>query len=262
MKFQDKVILITGASSGIGAELAKQLSEYDCSLALLARREYLLSQLEDEIKQHNNNVVSIKCDVSNRQNVNAAIKTAINAFGKIDIAILNAGVNIKTKLFEFDAVAAEETFDVNIVGMAYFFEELIPRFKNKGGVFIGISSLADGRGFPFSGFYCASKAAATLFLESQRIELKPLNIKVITVKPGFVKTPMTDSNKFKMPFLMDVENAARIIIKGIEKEKRTIQFPWQTVLGAKLLRILPDPLFDLIAENHRRTILPKNRQII
>ena len=253
MKFQDKVIIITGASSGIGAELARQLSKYDCKLALLARRESLLSQLQDEIKQHNNNVVSIKCDVSNRRDVIAAIKKAINAFGKIDIAILNAGVNIRTRIGEFDSLAAKETFNVNVVGMMHFFEELIPKFRNYGGMFIGISSLADGRGFPLSGLYCSSKAAVTLFLESQRIELKPLNIKVITVKPGFIKTPMTDPNKFKMPFLMDVKKAAKIILKGIEKEKRTIQFPWQTVLGAKLLRVMPDPLFEMIAEKHRRS---------
>jgi short-subunit dehydrogenase len=259
MNFQNKTILITGASSGIGAELARQFSKHNCRLVLLARRENLLAQLEESLKLTNNNIISIKCDVSNRQNVNSAVKSAINTFGKIDIAILNAGINIKTKIFEFDSLAAKETFDVNVIGMAYFFEELIPKFKNNGGVFVGISSLADGRGFPFSGLYCSSKAAATLFLESQRIELKPLNIKVITVKPGFVKTPMTDPNKFKMPFLMDVEKAAGIILKGIEKEKRTIQFPWQTVLGAKLLRILPDPLFDLVAEKHRRTLLPKNR---
>ena len=260
MKFQDKVIIITGASSGIGAELARQLSKYDCRLALLARRESLLSQLENELKQHNNNVISIKCDVSDRQDVIAAIKTVINVFGKIDIAILNAGVNIRTRIGKFDSHAAEETFNVNVVGMTHFFEELIPKFRNSGGMFVGISSLADGRGFPLSGLYCSSKAAVTLFLESQRIELKPLNIKVITVKPGFIITPMTDSNKFKMPFLMDVKKAVKIILKGIEKEKRTIQFPWQTVLGAKLLRILPDSIFDLIAEKHHRNILPKNMQ--
>ena len=260
MNFQGKVIIITGASSGIGAELALQLSKYGCKLALLARRESLLSQIEKEIKQHNNNVVSIKCDVSNRQNVISAIKKVINVFGKIDAAILNAGVNIRTRTGEFDSLAAEETFNVNVVGMTYFFEELISEFKDSGGMFVGISSLADGRGFPFSGLYCSSKAAVTLFLESQRIELKPLNIKVITVKPGFIKTPMTDPNKFKMPFLMDVKKAAKIILKGIEKEKRIIQFPWQTVLGAKLLRIIPDFLFDLIAEKHRRSVYPKYNQ--
>jgi short-subunit dehydrogenase len=259
MNFQNKVILITGASSGIGCELARQFAEYDCKLALLARREILLNEIEKELIHINKNVISIKCDVSSSHNVNAAVKTVVGAFGKIDIAVLDAGINIKTKTLEFDSFAAEEIFDVNVVSMAYFFEELIPIFKNNGGMFVGISSLADGRGFPLSGLYCASKAAVTLFLESQRIELKPLNIKVITVKPGFVKTPMTDSNRFKMPFLMDVKKAAKIIVKGIEKEKRVIQFPWQTVFGAKLLRILPDPLFDLLAEKHLKSYLPKSR---
>ncbi len=251
MNFQDKVILITGASSGIGYELARQLTKYECKLVLLARRAEVLNRIEREFKEFNKNVIAIKCDVSRRQNVKDAVKAALNSFGKIDIAILNAAINAKTKIGGFDAIAAEEIFDVNVIGITYFFEELLPGFKTYGGMFVGISSLADGRGYPQSGLYCASKAAVTLFLESQRIELKTYNIKVLTVKPGFVKTPMTDKNKFYMPFLMDAEKAARIILKGIKKEKVLIQFPWQTVLGAKLLRILPSPVFDMITTNHK-----------
>ena len=201
----------------------------------------------------NKDIISIKCDVSIREDVKNAVQITLNTFGKIDIAILNAGINIKSGINEFNSKAVKKIFDVNVIGMSYFFEELIPVFKERGGMFVGVSSLADGRGFPLSGFYCASKAAATLLLESQRVELKPLNIKVLTVKPGFVRTPMTDKNKFKMPFLMDVEKAAKIIIKGIEKEKSVIQFPWQSVVGAKILRILPNFIFDFVAAKHRKS---------
>ncbi|MGA8263950.1 MAG: SDR family NAD(P)-dependent oxidoreductase [Ignavibacteriaceae bacterium] len=259
MNFNKKVILITGASSGIGLELARQLATYNCKLVLAARRESLLEEIEKELKQINKDIISVKCDVSIREEVKDAVKTAINSFGRIDIAILNAGINVKSKLNEPDSKAMEKIFDVNVIGMSYFFEDLIPVFKDRGGMFVGVSSLADVRGFPLSGFYNASKAAATLFLESQRIELKPLNIKVLTVKPGFVKTPMTDKNKFKMPFLMDVEKATKIILKGIEKEKIIIQFPWQTVWGAKFLRILPNSIFDLLADKHRKSYQPESR---
>ncbi len=259
MNLNNKVILITGASSGIGYELARQLARYNCKLALIARREIILRQVEKELKEINNNILTIKCDVSVQKNVKDAIRTTINFFRGIDIAILNAGINIKSQKNEFDSSAAKEIFNTNIIGMTYFFEELIPLFKESEGMFVGISSLADGRGFPQSGFYCASKAAVTLFLESQRVELKPFKIKVLTVRPGFVKTPMTDKNKFKMPFLMNIEKAVKIIIKGIEKEKSIIQFPWQAAWGAKLLRILPNFIFDPLAAKHRKSNQPENR---
>ena len=112
---------------------------------------------------------------------------------------------------------------------------------------VGVSSLADARGYAQSGFYCSSKSAATKLLESVRVELKPHNIKVLTVKPGFVKTPMTDKNEFHMPFLMDVDKAAKIILKGIKKEKRIIQFPFPIVISSRLIRILPNFLFDWLS---------------
>ena len=259
MIFNNKVILITGASSGIGLELARQLASLNCKLALAARREPVLKEIEKELKRINKDILTVKCDVTNREEVKNAVQTTINSFGKVDIAILNAGINIKSTNNELDSKALGKILDVNVIGMSYFFEELLPAFKSRGGMFVGVSSLADGRGFPLSGFYCASKAAVTLFLESKRIELKPFNIKVLTVKPGFVKTPMTDKNKFKMPFLMNVEKAAKIILKGIEKEKSIIQFPWQTVLGAKILRLLPNFIFDIVAEKQRKSYQPENR---
>jgi len=113
---------------------------------------------------------------------------------------------------------------------------------------VGVSSLADSRGWKGSGFYCASKAATTILLENLRVELKPFNVKVITVKPGFVETPMTAKNKFPMPFLMSAEKAARIIIKGMKKEKRVIQFPLPMVISSKLIRVVPDFLFEYFAK--------------
>ena len=119
--------------------------------------------------------------------------------------------------------------------------------NNKNGIIVGVSSLADHRGFSGSGFYCASKSAASIYLEGLRVELKPYNIKVITVKPGFVKTPMTDQNKFKMPLLMPAEKAADIIIAGIEKEKRIIQFPLPMVLLTRLVGLIPGGLYEWLA---------------
>lgn len=247
---QDKVILITGASGGIGEELAKQLASEGCSLALIARRYEKLSLLESELRGRGKAkaVKAFKCDVSQHADVRNAVKEILKEFGKIDIAILNAGVSLKQNGNELNSEIAKKTLDINVLGMVYFFEELIPGFmEEKQGIIAGVSSLADSRGFPIAGFYSASKAAATIFLESQRIRLKKFGIKVLTVKPGFVKTPMTDKNNFPMPFMIGVEKAAEIIIRGIRKEKSIIQFPWQTVLGVRILKIIPDVLFNYIA---------------
>ncbi len=101
-------------------------------------------------------------------------------------------------------------------------------------------------------FYCASKAAASIYLEGLRVELKKYGIKVITVKPGFVKTPMTDVNEFKMPFLMPADKAAKIILKGIKKEKRIIQFPFPTVIASKLIGLMPNFLYDYLIQTQNK----------
>jgi short-subunit dehydrogenase len=148
----------------------------------------------------------------------------------------------------FDSKFAEETFQVNVLGMIYCIEELLKDFLPKqAGVIVGVSSIADVRGFPRSGIYASSKAAASTFLESLRVELIPHNINVITVRPGWVRTPMTKKNDFKMPFLMNADKAAQIIIRGIKKEKKVIEFPLGTVLGGKFIKILPNFIFDYLA---------------
>ena len=245
MKLKDKVILITGASTGIGKEMAKMLAKENCSLALIARRGELLDELAGQIKTENQNIKTFECDVAKPEEVKKVFTGVREHFKKIDVAILNAGVGSKSSAKDYKYEYAKKSFDVNVLGIVNCVENLLPDFiERKDGMIVGVSSLADSRGWQGSGFYCASKAAATILLENLRVELKPFNIKVITVKPGFVETPMTEKNKFPMPFLMGAEKAAKIIIGGIKKEKRTIQFPLPTVLSAKLMQIVPDFLFD------------------
>ena len=141
--------------------------------------------------------------------------------------------------------------DVNFYGIVNCLDVLIPLMRRQDkGIIAGISSIAESRGYPRSGFYSASKAAMSILLESIRIELMETPVKVLTIKPGFVRTPMTDKNEFGMPFLMEPVKAADIIIRGIEKEKRIIQFPYPLVLGSKFVRMIPDVLFDWLAHLH------------
>ena len=247
MNFNNKVVVLTGASSGIGYHLAKLLPKENCFLALIARRKNILNELVNELSNQNNRVKAYQCDVGKLDEVQSTFEQIKKDFGRIDIAILNAGISSRTDIADYSSAQAKEIFDINTLGIVNCVEQVLPNFiQRKDGMIVGVSSLAESRGFPKSGFYNASKSAASLLLESLRIELKPYKIKVITVKPGFVRTPMTDKNKFHMPFLMDVEKAVNIIISGIKKEKKIIQFPLPTVIGAKLFKIMPNWLFDRI----------------
>ena len=249
IKFAGKNILITGASSGIGKELAEQFSETTCTLHLISRRINLLADLQLKLKNGKRQIFIYECNVSSKRDVAETYKQIISAAGKIDIAILNAGVSCRSRITKFDSGQIQNLFDTNVMGIVHWVEQLVPEMiNNNAGVIVGISSLADSRGYAKSGAYCASKAAVTRFLESLRLELAVFGVKVLTVKPGFVKTAMTDKNKFKMPFLMDVNRAVKIIINGIKREKKIIQFPLPTVIGSKLIGILPIGLYDLISK--------------
>jgi short-subunit dehydrogenase len=245
-----KNILITGASSGIGYELAKQFAGEGCNLILLARRKEILDSLAHKIKTDKITILNYQCDIRNKSEVKNVFGDIRKKNEQIDIAILNSGVGLKSSVQDFKADIADETFQVNVLGMIYCIEELLKDFlPRKSGMIVGVSSIADVRGFPTNGFYSASKAAASTLLESIRVELRRYNIKVINVRPGFVSTPMTSKNKFKMPFLMDAAKAAGIIIAGIKKEKKMIQFPLGTVIGGKLIKLLPNSIFDFIFSN-------------
>lgn len=256
MNFANKIVVLTGASSGIGYQLAKLLPKENCSLALIARRKNILDELVHELSNENNQVKAYQCDVGKIHEVQITFEEIKKDFGRIDITILNAGVSSRADIKEYSSAQAKEIFEINTLGIVNCVEQVLLDFmKQKNGMIVGVTSLAESRGFPKSGFYNASKSAASLLLESLRIELKPYNIKVITVKPGFVRTPMTDKNKFHMPFLMDVDKAVKIILEGIKKEKKIIQFPFTTVIGAKMFKIMPDWLFDRLMSKelpHRR----------
>jgi short-subunit dehydrogenase len=245
MNFNNKVVVLTGASSGIGYQLAKLLPKENCSVALLARSKEILDDLVENQQSENNRMKAYRCDVSNQKEVKSTFEEIKKDFSRIDIVILNAGISSRTSIKNFSVEKAEDIFNVNVLGIVYCIEQVLKDFiEKKEGMIVGISSLAESRGFPRSGFYNGSKAAVTLLLESLRVELKKFNIKVLTVKPGFVRTPMTDKNEFQMPFLMNVEKAASIILKGIKKEKKIIQFPLPIVIGSKIFKFVPNWLFD------------------
>lgn len=251
MIFTNKSIVITGASGGIGLEISRILSREKCKLALLSRSIEKLQKFASEYGGSHNIILPVQCDVSKKEEVNSALDKVIEAFGDIDIVILNAGVGVRSGPENFSAEIGEKIFRVNLIGNLYFLEKLLPLFiRKKSGMIIGISSQADVRGFPRSGFYNSSKAAFTRLLECLRIEVKGYGIKVITVRPGFIKTHMTEKNEFYMPLLMNAEKAGKIIVKGIRKEKRVIQFPLLIVISTKIISLIPGSWFEFSARKH------------
>jgi short-subunit dehydrogenase len=248
MTLSGKTILLTGASTGIGKAIAQNLLKQDCNLILIARRTELIEDFISQSQITSNQPLVLRCDVSKKEEVANAYERIKQKFGGIDIAILNAGIGRTVTVNTFNSKDAEDTFGANVFGIVYWVEQLLPDYlKKKSGVIAAVSSLADNRGFSGSGFYCASKAAATTFLEGLRVELKPHNIKVITIRPGFVRTPMTDQNNFKMPLLVEPEKAAEIILDRIKKERRVIQFPWQIYLATRLIGALPGTVYEWLA---------------
>ena len=245
MELKNKKIILTGGSSGIGYQLSKKLLLEGCSLAVLARRKEKLDQLAEESKGLGGKLFTYQCDVTDKIKVNNVIAEIMKTMGGIDIAILNSGVGRPDGIKKFNSENAQAVFNTNVFGMINCIESLLPIFlEQKHGVIAGVSSLADNRGYSSSGFYCGSKAAITMMLESLSAELKLSGIKVVTIKPGFVRSEMTAQNNFKMPLLMDADKAANIILRGLQKEKRIIQFPLMTVLGSKFIGLLPARLYE------------------
>ncbi len=235
--------LITGASSGIGAALARELSRRGHALGLIARRAEMLDGLVGELKTP---AVALPCDVTDSDAVRAAVAKGEAALGgPFDLAIANAGVGIAFPATKFNLADAEQMVNVNILGMMVLFDAVVPGMvERRNGHFAGVASLAGLRGLPTSAVYSATKAAMQAFLEATRVELAPLGVAVTTINPGFVVSGMTAKNKFKMPFLMSAERAARIIAGGLERRARVVQFPMPMSMLMRFTRALPNAIYD------------------
>lgn len=245
MKHKHTNIVIFGASQGIGKALAYEYAAQGASLVLFSRNEESLKSIANELTAKNKKCVYQKCDITSKEEVKAGIDFSLRHLGSIDLVIINSGVGGPNWMGVFKADELIKVFEVNTFGIAYALEFIIPIMKQQGyGTIAGVTSLADVRGYGGSSSYSASKAAASILLESARVELKKDNISVVTVRPGFVKTAMTDKNEFKMPFIMPPEKAAKIIRKGIDKRKSIVQFPFPIVNATRIIKNLPNLLFD------------------
>jgi short-subunit dehydrogenase len=236
-------VWITGASSGIGMALAQQYAQRGATLGLVARRSEKLQVLAAALPT---TCHLYPLDVTDAVAMAAAGQDFIQRAGIPDVVIANAGISVGT-LTEAaeDLPAFRRVFDTNVMGMVHTFQPFLAAMREAGaGRLVGIASVAGIRGLPGAGAYCASKAATIAYLESLRVELRGSGVKVVTLAPGYIATPMTENNPYPMPFLMPVENAARSMVRHIDRGTRFVVMPWQMGLVARLLRILPRPLFD------------------
>ena len=251
--WSDRVVFLTGASSGIGEALALALAKRGAVLGLVARREDMLRQLANRCEEAGGTARVLSCDVTDAEAVQAAATKLRDEFGQIDVLIANAGVggnNVETRALQPDAV--KKLIDINLLGAVNSVHAVLADMLKRGsGQLVAISSLAGFRGLPKSAAYSASKAGMTALFESIRLDVQHKGIDVTIIQPGFIKTPLTAGRKNKMPFLMELDDAIDIILRGIEKKKKFVAFPrpMSTLVWAG--QIFPAWLYDRIAGRAR-----------
>jgi short-subunit dehydrogenase len=248
MKIRGEVAAITGASSGLGAEMARQMARDGLKVGLTARRADRLERVAETIRSEGGSAVVEVADAGDPEATRSALVAIARRLGPIDLLVANAGVGESTPGAAFSAEAFERMVRVNLIGAAYAIEAVLPSMIDRGrGQIVGISSLAGYRGLPGTAGYGATKAGLSALLEGLRPELRRLGIAVTTVHPGFVRTEMTAGQTNPQPFIMDAEPAARIILRGVAARRSRVDFPGSMAGLMGLIRLLPDFLFDPIA---------------
>jgi NAD(P)-dependent dehydrogenase (short-subunit alcohol dehydrogenase family) len=199
-------------------------------------------------------VVTYQLDVADAKATEAAARDFVERFGAPDLVIANAGVGIGTHGDDLaDIEKLRRLLEVNVAGMAITLAAFAPAMRKAGhGTLAGISSVASFRGIPGNGAYCASKSAARAWLESLRVELHGSGVSVVCVCPGYIDTPMTRVNRFRMPFLVDADKGARLIARAVASKRRVAVVPWQMALVSVVLRAMPGWLYDRLASRAPR----------
>lgn len=240
-------IVITGASSGIGDALARHYAAEGVVLGLISRRKVGMHRLPGQ-------TVSYSLDITNEPALAAAAQDFIRRFGAPDLVIASAGIASGTDGADLrDVAKLKRILDVNVAGLAATLAAFAPAMRAAGrGTLAGIASVAGFRGLAGNGAYSASKSAAITWMESLRAELHGSGVSVVCICPGYIDTPMTRVNRFRMPFLLSADDAARRIARAIAGKRRLAVIPWQMALASLALRAMPGWLYDRIASRAPR----------
>jgi short-subunit dehydrogenase len=254
------LVFITGASSGIGQALAARYAQAGWRLALVARRTSEVEAWAAAQGLARERWAVYRADVAEVDSIVGAAQACIAAQGLPDVAIANAGISVGMDSAEReDLDVMRDTFATNNLGLAATFHPFIAAMRERRrGTLVGIASVAAIRGLPGHGAYCASKAAVVAYCESLRGECRGSGVQVVTLLPGYIATPLTARNPYPMPFLMPAERFADAAFRAIEAGTSYRVIPWQMGVVAKLLRLLPNPLFDkLFAGRGRKPRRPR-----
>ena len=251
---ESPLVYITGASSGIGQALAARFAQAGWRLALVARRGEVLREWA-----HANGLDGARCgvyeaDVQNVDNITAAGVACVQAQGLPDVVIANAGISVEVDNAErADLDAFRDVLATNVLGVAATFQPFIqPMRRRRNGRLVGIASVAAIRGLPGHGAYCSSKSAVVAYCESLRGECRGFGVTVQTLLPGYIATPLTARNPYRMPFLMSAQAFAEQAFRAIEAGTSYRVIPWQMAWVARLLRWLPNALFDRLFARRQR----------
>lgn len=249
--------IITGASAGIGAALAHELSGRGYRVGLIARRAEQLEQVADSVRKAGGEAAWATADVTDKDGLAAAIRELEAAQGPCEVLVCNAGVIGLQFADTFSADEVVHIMNVNFNGCVYGVEAVLPGMLERGrGQLVAISSVAGFRGLPTWSAYSASKSAVSTFWESLRVELKPRGITCTTVQPGFIETDMVKGNKNPMPFLLTPEELSRRVAGAIERRDGEFTVPWQMGALMWLTRRLPNWLYDRVMYSN----VPKSKR--
>lgn len=251
--WENKVVMLTGASSGIGAEMAVQIGRAGGIVGLIARRRSELELVAEAVGKAGGEARVFPVDVTDAGALRTAADTLRSEFGHVDVMIANAGIsgnNRETQQIDADAVSS--VIRINLLGAVNAVAAVLPEMlERKQGQLVAISSLAGFRGLPKSAAYSGSKAGMTAFFESLRLDFGASGIDVSIIQPGFIKTPLTAGRKKKLPFLLETEEGAEKILSAIEKKRSFYAFPWQLATLVRFSKMLPARLYDTIAGRAR-----------
>jgi short-subunit dehydrogenase len=244
----NKVVMITGASSGIGRGLAVEIAGRGANVGLVARRAEVIGEVVREIEAAGSKAVALPADVQSEDSIRAAAEKLRASLGPIDVLIANAGIGPTRDAADFSAEEVSDVINVNVIGASNSVAAVIPEMVARGsGQLVAISSLAAYRGLPRSAAYCASKAAVSAFFESLRLDLEPRGIDVTIIHPGFIKTPLTAGRESQMPFLMELDDAVGKIVRAIGKRRKSYSFPWQLATIVRAGMLMPIWMYDQIS---------------
>ncbi len=248
------LVFITGASSGIGLALAGRYARAGWRLALVARRA---AGLEAWLRANGlgaDRGAAYAADVRDSGSIVAAGQACLAAQGVPQVVIANAGISIGVDTAEpADLEVTRAILETNLLGLAATFQPFVaPMRERRSGRLVGIASMAAVRGLPGHAAYCASKAGVVAYCESLRGECRPFGVRVVTLLPGYVATPLTRGNRYAMPFLLTADEFAERAVPAIASGASRRVVPWQMAVVAKLLHVMPDALFDRLLAGRPR----------